>query len=606
MQATVLARLDSLDPTARRTLQLGSVLGRSFSEAGIAAIEQASEPIEPAIEQLIERELVRPARRGELTFRHILIRDIADGMLPRSERARLHAAAGRWLESTATGREDELAELVAFHYREAATLGTSFGEIDPGIRSSAIRWLRKASEVAAAARGMIEAVGHLRAAIELSPPSEQPEMYKRLAELYGSGDQAVQAYARAWQLGEEQGRPTSFLLQNLGRQLMVISRWYASVARPVSEQEVQDIVARGVAWLPSADERARATFLVAAGSIPFWLRQSALRPLSDEDFRVAGERVREGLELAERLDDAGLVSAALDAMTTEKVTNWSRVLDLSRRRIAMGDRLVLNERLDALNMVAWASAALGDLEGAIGAAAKAVHLVQPGQNAGFDLAGASWDAYARALRGEWDAVVSGVEDLRRRWLDSDRPPAAYCLQGFLSGIGWARNRGEEELLARWRAVADDIIGRYAERHPVAALAAVTKLDLEGVAAIVAHSERYPDRVHYVEHALGICADHRQPVSLEVLEGVLARTNATGMRLMDAQARRLRGVLTDRPEDLAAALETFGQIGAARYASRARLELGNLTRDTALISASRAELTALGEDGLPAAAALGDA
>ena len=66
--------------------------------------------------------LLRTSGRGELTFRHILIREVAYGTLPRAERARLHGAAGRWLERARRGTEDELAELVAFHLREAAVL----------------------------------------------------------------------------------------------------------------------------------------------------------------------------------------------------------------------------------------------------------------------------------------------------------------------------------------------------------------------------------------------------------------------------------------------------------------------------------------------------
>jgi hypothetical protein len=48
--------------------------------------------------------------------------------LPRSERARLHAQAAKWGESTAGEREVALAEILAFHYREAAILYTA---LDP-------------------------------------------------------------------------------------------------------------------------------------------------------------------------------------------------------------------------------------------------------------------------------------------------------------------------------------------------------------------------------------------------------------------------------------------------------------------------------------------
>ena len=94
VQATVLARLDLLEPADRRMLQVGAVFGRSFLPSGVGVIEPAlAESGEDIAERLLDRDLVRPASQGELAFRHILIREVAYGMLPRAERAQLHAAA---------------------------------------------------------------------------------------------------------------------------------------------------------------------------------------------------------------------------------------------------------------------------------------------------------------------------------------------------------------------------------------------------------------------------------------------------------------------------------------------------------------------------------
>jgi len=598
VQATVLARLDALDPLARRTLQLGAVLGRSFSERGVVAIGHVDEDVAEAVEQLIERELVRASGRGELGFRHIIIRDVAYGTLPRSERTVLHAAAGQWLESLAAGREDEQAELIAFHYREAIAHGSSFGEVDPALRDAAVRWLRRAADVVGAARGIMEAAGHLRAAAELAPRLEQPAIYERLGDIHGSGDQAMQAYESAWRIGEEVGLPADLLLRCLGRQLMVMCRWFASVAQPVTEGDIRQLIDHGTRWLPEADDHARATFLIAAASLPFWLRQSGLRSLTDADFAEAAARVEEGLALAERLDDAVLISAALDAMTVDRTVTWPRAVKLSQRRLALGDRLPPLERLDALNMVAWGSAVLGDLGTVIQAAEMAVAQVEPGQNPGFSLAGASWGAYAHALRGDWEALVAAVEDLRQRWIDADRPAAGYALQGLLSGVGWASSRGDGKLGDRWRSVADDIIGRFPPGHPVAALSAATHLDLDGLKRIVIEHERYPDRAHYVEHALGLCGDYQHPIPLDVLERLLDRGRAEGMAVLSAQSHRLRGILTENPDDLSVALGTFERIGAARYAARVRVELGRAANDHDLRTRGQRELEALGEGDPP--------
>jgi len=149
VQATVLARLDLLPPEERRVLQLGSVFGRAFRAAGVAALGPTlATPVESLCEDLADRDLIRPAEGDRYSFRHILIQEVAYGTLPRSERARLHGEAARWVESTSGGREDSVAEILAFHYREAALLSRSLDpKSDVAARAGAAagRWLLKAA-----------------------------------------------------------------------------------------------------------------------------------------------------------------------------------------------------------------------------------------------------------------------------------------------------------------------------------------------------------------------------------------------------------------------------------------------------------------------------
>jgi class 3 adenylate cyclase len=596
VQATVLARLDGLDPIARRTLQLGSVFGRGFAPAGIAALEPSLEDeISDAVERLIERELLRPSARDELTFRHILIRDVAYGTLPRAERAVHHAAAGRWLESVAVGREDELAELIAFHYREAAVLGETLGGPDPDARLRASTWLRRAAEVAAGARGMSEAVAHLRAAIELAPVDDQPEMYQRLGEIYGAGDRSAQAFAQAYQIGLAQSRPPDFLLESLAAQLIVVCRWFASVARQPSVEQMVSLVDQGRALLAEASPRARARFLVALGFMPFWLRNGAVRLPTAADIEEARTSVAEGLAIAEDLDDVALMSAALDAMTAHEQTGVpSKARDFSLRRLAMGSRLPIEERLDALQVAAWTSALLGDLQQGLEHAEAGLALVQPGQNPGFFIGCASWLGYIGALQGRWELLVSGLDQLRALWIDSERTAASYGLQGLISGIDWARNRGEDQLFDRWQAIASEIIEQFDPNHPVAALQAVVDVDLDGLGTIIGHPDRYPDRAHYVEHAMALCGDRSVPVPLDAVERVTGGAVAAGMRVLEAQARRLTGLLREDPNELTQSLSLFESMGAERYAARVRSELGRLAGDQELLQRGYRELDDLGE------------
>jgi hypothetical protein len=280
--------------------------------------------------------------------------------------------------------------------------------------------------------------------------------------------------------------------------------------------------------------------------------------------------------------------------STEQTMNPSTAREISRRRIAMGHRLPLEERFDALGMIAWTSALIGDLPATDRAADEAMAAVQPGQNPGFALAGASWRAYAAAMSGDWERVVATVDFLRRSWIDVERPAASYVLQGVMSGVDWARNRGDEEHLERWLEVATDIVDRFDPQHPVAALAAVFRLEPAGLVDIITRPDRYPDRQHYVEHAIALCADRDIEMAIAPIDALVARAELTGMGLLEAQARRLRGILGQRDDDLARSLEQFEARGAARYAARLRAELGRLRADGAMIDQGSKALDAMGE------------
>jgi hypothetical protein len=260
----------------------------------------------------------------------------------------------------------------------------------------------------------------------------------------------------------------------------------------------------------------------------------------------------------------------------------------------MAHRLPVSERNDALNMVAWTSAMLGDLPQVVESSVAALALLQPGQDPAYGMNSASWRTYAAALIGRWDDLVAGAERLRNLWLEADRPAASYALQGLLSAIDWARGHGEDDLLQRWRDVAVEIVGRFDSSHPVAALSAVVEVQMDGIADLIGHPDRYPDRRHYVEHAMAICADHAQPVPMEVLDGIIGRAEIDKMRVVEAQGLRLRGILKRDADDLERSLAAFDAMGAARYAARLRTELGQVRGDEALVQAGVRELDAMGE------------
>src|SRR5205814_1446281 len=248
VQGTVLARLDLLPAEERRVLQLGSVFGRSFRAAGVAALEVGeSTRVGELCERLIDRDLIRSAEGDRYTFRHILIQEVAYGTLPRAERARLHAQAARWGESIAGERETALAEILAFHYREAAIL---YSALEPGsdqaelTRHKAAQWLLRAADVAAAAAASVEAVRHIRASFDFVEKKLLPRLHERIGQLT-AGDSGLEEYRIALQQYEQAGAPVDDQLRALAGMLMVATRWTGSVADRSTEEWMSELRAKG-------------------------------------------------------------------------------------------------------------------------------------------------------------------------------------------------------------------------------------------------------------------------------------------------------------------------------------------------------------------------
>lgn len=126
VQAVLTARIDRLQPNERRALQAGSVIGRTFWPSAASAIAGLSEEeIAQALDALVTKEFIvaRPkstiAGESEFAFRHILTRDVAYNLLPRTQRQRAHAQTARWIESRLLERQEEVIEILAEHLRVA-------------------------------------------------------------------------------------------------------------------------------------------------------------------------------------------------------------------------------------------------------------------------------------------------------------------------------------------------------------------------------------------------------------------------------------------------------------------------------------------------------
>ncbi|HZC29815.1 MAG TPA: adenylate/guanylate cyclase domain-containing protein, partial [Gaiellaceae bacterium] len=123
VQGIIAARLDALPLDEKTLLQDAAVIGKVFWLGALTSAGRRRADAERLLHALERKEFVQRARRTsvagetEFAFRHLLVRDVAYGQIPRAERAEKHLRAAAWIESL--GRPEDHAEMVAHHYASA-------------------------------------------------------------------------------------------------------------------------------------------------------------------------------------------------------------------------------------------------------------------------------------------------------------------------------------------------------------------------------------------------------------------------------------------------------------------------------------------------------
>jgi len=598
VQATVLARLDLLAPAERRTVQLGSIFGRAFRSAGIRALEPDLEGLDEAADRLMDKDLVRSAGADTFSFRHILIREVAYQTLTRAERGRLHAAAASWLEGVAADREDALAELIAYHYREAALILTAQrpGEIETErIRQKAVDWLSRAAAVAAAAAATQEGSRHLRSAIDLADRSHLPELYQRLGDMAESGDLVVEAYQTALRLARQQGRQATQELQILARLLTTYMRFQGAVSNRLSEEAMLTLRREAEALtIQVKDERVLASYFAAEAFFPFWLRGGSRDPTADE-IADADRSARKALEIGARLDDPKLQSVALDALagSARDQDDWRQTREYTQQRLAFQERLSVEEKIDAHAMAAWGAALLGDLNEAAAVSAQGLAQVQPGQYPAWTLHLVAWRIYSLTLLGRWDEALTVAERGRQLWIECGRPAAAYAAFGFMGAMDIVRARQDHKFLELYGEIVDGIMAAFPTGTPVRRWLGYGHLDFGALQESMTHYQR-DSHMQRFERALNLLLDNDRLPPPGVMFRTATYAQANELLLVEAQAQRALGRAERDVERLSRSIDLLVRAAAVPYVARVRCE-------RALLTGSQTEM----EEGLAVLEKLGD-
>jgi DNA-binding SARP family transcriptional activator len=408
VHAIIAARLDTLPADEKAVLQDAAVLGRTGWVGALAAVgghERAL--LEARLEQLERKEFLYRAGRSsvagerEYSFRHVLVREVAYGQIPRAERAERHRKAAAWLESLTAdrveGRAAGRAELLAHHYRQALDFARAAGRGDAELAERARLALRDAGDRVTALGVHAQAARYYGQALELWPAG-------------GPGRAELEFRAGKAQLLGEGG----------GHDLLTRGRDGLLAAGARERAAEAEVLLAQLAYLHGRGRRAahvdRALELVAdapaSASKAAVLEGCMMHLMVAERHAEALEVAREALAMAEALGLRDVEAATLGAIAVAKVTGGDAggIADLERS-IAIYERLGSSTSVNWKANLAFSYAILGDLASSFAARAEAwraaerLRLVRE----------LRWIELARVAEqywtGHWDWAVATVDAL---------------------------------------------------------------------------------------------------------------------------------------------------------------------------------------------------
>ncbi len=414
VQAVLAARIDLLSRTEKTALQAAAVIGRVFWSGPVCELVEGADP---EFGSLQERDFVLPRPRSSIQgqrewwIRHALTREVAYESLLKAKRAPLHAGFAQWLERN--GKGEEHAALLAHHYA-AAAVPEDADLAWPGrereaeaMRAKAVRWSRRAAELAIGRYEIDQGLALLRRAVSLeTEPREQAAIWQRIGHacaLKYDGEGFWQAMQQALDVGGPSAQVYSDLAFESNQRA---GMW---VQQP--DWSLVD------GWVEQALQRAEEGSLTQG-------RSFAALALGGGDESAA----RSALAIADRLGDLELRCTSLSTLSG---------IALSRRDFGQARALMdqVMAHLPALSNPDASSGALlvavfvylrsGDLGAAARASAMATEAAA-GLTPHHRLHGACWQILLPAVTGRWDEVRDRAAEAERT-VDANLAAGTPCV-----------------------------------------------------------------------------------------------------------------------------------------------------------------------------------
>jgi ABC-type oligopeptide transport system substrate-binding subunit len=201
LEGVLLSRIDRLQEEVRRTLQIASVIGRSFLYRLLEAIATAEQQLDQHLAQLQRADLVREKAcipELEYMFKHSLTQEAAYNSLLLERRREFHRQVGEALEELFADRKEQYLGLLAYHFESA------------GEHARAVGYLIQAGDRSRLTDEHSEAVGYYQRALglleHLQDESRAAQIWLKLGLIYHANFQfeaAHQANEKAFALQQK-------------------------------------------------------------------------------------------------------------------------------------------------------------------------------------------------------------------------------------------------------------------------------------------------------------------------------------------------------------------------------------------------------------------
>lgn len=170
IQGIIAARMDRLEESLKRIMQVAAVIGREFAFRILETITEMKEELKSGLVNLQGLEFIYEKSLFpdlEYMFRHALVQEVAYNSLLINRRKEIHEKIGRAIESLYPQRVEEFSEMLAYHYSKSGNLAKAYG------------YLKASAEKVLQSDATFEAVRFYREAMEALTQLPQTDENKR-------------------------------------------------------------------------------------------------------------------------------------------------------------------------------------------------------------------------------------------------------------------------------------------------------------------------------------------------------------------------------------------------------------------------------------------